>query len=176
MWYSLFPPTNKRRGHKYSLENHRQCDRFPGKPAVKQVIPVVIPIDINIVSGIPVVGPFRRPRVEHLEPESAVLEARVSAYDNRTAPDAEVVLRAKVEIEAILRDIVAAIAAALLPGAMLLLPVSRTALLPRGLSLPPSALEPSPLLLPVAGLLLATLRGRIIRTPPVSIRLIACSC
>jgi hypothetical protein len=50
--------------------------------------------------------------------------------------DAKPVAAAKVQLEAVLRNVVAAVAAALPPTAMLGLPVSGTILLPRAMLLP----------------------------------------
>jgi hypothetical protein len=59
------------------------------------------------------------------------------------------VLAAETEIEAGLREVVTAVASALLPGAMVGRPISGAILLPGVMRLPPAALlNPSPLLLP----------------------------
>jgi len=68
------------------------------------------------------------------------------------------VLPAEVQIEAVLRDVVAAVTSTLRPGAMVGAPVSRTALLKGVVSLPAALLQPSPLLLPGLRLLPAALR------------------
>ena len=62
------------------------------------------------------------------------------------------------ESEAVLGNIVTAIASTLCPGAMLACPVLRTILLQRSMRLPGAVLGPSPLLLPRDCLLLGTLR------------------
>ena len=66
------------------------------------------------------------------------------------------------ETEAGLRDVVTAVAATLLPGAMLAVPLLSTTLLPRTVPLKAALLCPSPLLLPRDCLLPSTLRWRLL--------------
>jgi len=112
-------------------------DRKPeaGISAVVQVIAVVI-ANVHVVGIVPVIRPALWPRVKEHEPEAAVLEARIPPNYHGPAVDAEPVAAAKIHLEAVLRNVVAAIAAALRPTAMLGLPVSGTTLLPRAMLLP----------------------------------------
>src|ERR1019366_5096877 len=89
---------------------------------------------------------------------AAVPEARISHVHNGAGSHAEEVPAAETEIEGGLRNVVTAVASALLPGAMVGRPVSGAILLPGVLRLPTAALlYPSPLLLPRSGLLLVAL-------------------
>ena len=67
-------------------------------------------------------------------------------------------LIAEIEAEAVLGNVIAAIAPALRPGAMIAVPPLSAILLPCTMSLPGTLLGPSPLLLPRDCLLLRTLR------------------
>ena len=71
--------------------------------------------------------------------------------------DAKRVCKAEIDTKAILRDVVAAIAATLGPGAMVGVPMSGAILLPSGLPLPTAMLSPTTLLLPRLRLLLGAL-------------------
>ena len=70
--------------------------------------------------------------------------------------------RTEIQTEAILGNVVAAIATALRPGAMIVLPILGAILLPTGVSLPSTLLPPTALLLPNLRLLLGALGRRII--------------
>ena len=70
-------------------------------------------------------------------------------------------LTPEIETEAVLRNIVTAIASTLRPCAMLACPLLSAILVPGTLPLPGTLLLPSPLLLPRDGLLLGTLRLRL---------------
>ena len=86
---------------------------------VEQVIPVVDVGDINVVIVIPVIPPVFRPWVNQTYPVALILEAWVSANNHEgQAVDAESMVRPKVSTEAVVRDAVAVVASALLPGAM----------------------------------------------------------
>jgi hypothetical protein len=88
-------------------------------PAVEQVIAVVDVADIDIVGVIPVRRPGFWPRVNETEPIAAVLEAGISAHNQEGEPiDSEPMFRPKVSTESIVRNAVAVVAAALLPGAV----------------------------------------------------------
>ena len=104
-----------------------------------QVIPVVI-VNVNVVSIVPIISPTFWPRVNQHEPKPAVLEAGIPPNDDGAAVEAEPVPAAEVEREAVLRNIVATVAAALIPGAMLDLPPSRAILLPGVRPLPSTLL------------------------------------
>jgi len=89
-------------------------------------------------------------------------------YEKRDTPyrlwaaHPEPVLTPERQTEAVLRNVVAAIASPLRPGAMLACPALRTILLPRTMRLPGAVLCPSPLLLPRDCLLLGTLWLRLL--------------
>jgi hypothetical protein len=95
-----------------------------GISAVVQVVAVIHIGDVNVVVVVPVIAPIFRPRVNGTEPITVVLEARVSA-DNQEgeAVDAESVVLTKISAEAVVRDAVAVISAALLPVAVVGVPV-----------------------------------------------------
>src|ERR1017187_8608067 len=115
--------------------------------AVVKVVPIVI-IDVKVVGVIPVVGPVFRPWIHQQERKALVLKARIPHVHNRERAHHEEVLAAEIEIEASLRQISAAVAATLLPGAMVGGPVLGATLLPCGVCLPAAALSrPTTLLL-----------------------------
>ena len=66
---------------------------------VAEVIPVADVVNVNVVGVIPTI----RPRLNKTEPESAVLEARISANHHWTA-DAEFMLTAEIGTEARVRN------------------------------------------------------------------------
>jgi len=119
-------------------------------PAIVQVIPVIIIIiiDVNVIGGVPVVGPGGWPRVHEHERKAAILEARIPHIHGGDSADAEPVLAAEIETKTIPRNVVAAIAAALPPGAMHVLPLLGAMLLPGVPRLPAASLLPAALLLP----------------------------
>ena len=95
-----------------------------GVPAVEEIVTVVDVSDIDVVGVVPVIRPVFRPRVNHAEPVAAVLEAGISAYNQEgEAVDAEPMALAKVSTEALVRNAVAVVPAALLPAAMIGIPV-----------------------------------------------------
>ena len=106
-------------------------DAILGIPTVIQVIAVPGVVYIHIVVVVPVVGPVFRPRVNQTEPKTAVAEAAMPAnvHHGKTL-EAEPVIMAVVAAETGLRNAVAAVTAALLPGAVLRLPATRTFMLP----------------------------------------------
>ena len=109
---------------------------------VVQIIAVII-ANINVIGGIPVRRPVLRPRVNHHERIATVLEARVTANYDRLALDAKPVSYAEIETETSFRNVVAAIAATLRPGAMVALPIGGAILLPGGMSLPSALRMPT---------------------------------
>src|ERR1017187_10156000 len=133
-----------------------------GKPdvriaAVVEVVSIVV-VDVNVICAIPVFRPVFRIWIDQQERVAAVEEARISHVHNGAASHAEEVFAAETEIEAGLRNVVTAVASALLPGAVVGRPVLGAILLPGTFRLPTAALlYPSPLLLPRTGLLLVAL-------------------
>ena len=100
-------------------------------PAVVQVIAVSGVVDIHVIVVVPVVRPVFRPRISKAEPKSAVLEARITTnHHHGVAVDSERVLRTKVAIVTVLWNAVPVVATALLPVAVLGLPVMCAMLLP----------------------------------------------
>ena len=141
--------------HQLQGDRDRQSDARI--PAVVKVIAVII-VDVNVIGLIPVFCPVFRPGIHEQERKAAVLEAGISHEYRGAAPDAEPMCASEIDTETVLRDVVTAIAAALGPGAMLVLPMLGTILLPGTMSLPAALLHPTFLLLPGACLLLSTLR------------------
>jgi len=100
---------------------HRNADgnSNPGIPAVIHVVPVADVRNIDVIGVIPVICPGPRPWVNETNPIPLVLEARISTDDQERKPvDSEPMLRPKVPTVAIVRDPVTAVAATLLPGAV----------------------------------------------------------
>ena len=90
-----------------------------------QVVAVIVG-DVNIVIVVPVIPPVFGPRINQTHPVTVVLEAGISAYNQeRQAVDAEPVVRPKISTVALVRNAVAAIAATLLPVAMVAVPMLR---------------------------------------------------
>ncbi len=105
------------------LHRDVDCNSDVGIPAVEQVVAVVDVGDINVVCVVPIIRPVFRPRVNHTEPIAAVLEAGISAYNEEgEAVDAEPMVAAEVSTEALVRNAVAVVAAALLPSAVVGIP------------------------------------------------------
>jgi hypothetical protein len=105
---------------------HRDVDCYAdvGIPAVVKVIAVIDVVDIDFVVVIPVISPVHRPWINRTEPITLILESRIPAYNQeRLAVDTESVIRSKVNAEAVVRYAIAVVPAALLPRAMLGLPV-----------------------------------------------------
>ena len=86
---------------------------------VVHVVSTVGVSDIDIVSGVPVVGPAAGPWINDAEPKSVVLVARVSADDQEgKAAEQEVMRNAEVTAVAVVRDAIAVVSAALRPVAV----------------------------------------------------------
>jgi hypothetical protein len=106
------------------LHRDIDCNTDPGIPAVVHVVAVVDIADIDFVVVIPVISPVLRPWVYRTEPITLVLEAWISAYNQEgQAVNTESMVRPKVSAEAVVRDAIAVVAAALLPGAVVRFPV-----------------------------------------------------
>src|ERR1019366_8612703 len=107
-----------------SLHRNADGDADARISLVVHVVPIVLIHNINVVTFVPVVSPIARPRVNQAKPKAVVLEAREPANDHiGLAVDDEPVVRTKVAIVTVVRDTVAVVAAALLPRAMVRLPV-----------------------------------------------------
>ena len=102
--------------------------------AVVHIVAVISVIDEDIVVIVPIIRPVLGPWVLKRYPVAFVLEARVSAISSeRQAGNPEPMLWAKVAAIAFLGNPVAAVSAALLPGAVIRPPVPGTMLLPGAL-------------------------------------------
>jgi hypothetical protein len=114
--------------------SHRDANGNPGSakiPAVVQVIPAIVVLDVDIVGLVPVRSPVLWIRINETEPIPTVLETRIPAYLHKgKAVDPEVVTPTVVVLVVGVRNAVAVIAAALLPGAMFVVPALGTTLLP----------------------------------------------
>jgi len=100
-------------------------------PAVVHVIPIVLIDNIHVIGLVPVVCPVVRPGINQTEPKAAILKTRESANHHiRLVVDDERVVRTKVAVVTILRDAVAVVTAALLPRAVVRIPIMRAMLLP----------------------------------------------
>ena len=115
-------PLSKLHGIRYERNVDRNSRRRI--PAVIQVVAIVDIVDIDIVIVVPVIAPGIRPGIDGADPIALVLKARVSAYDQEgEGIDAEAVARPKVSAVAVVRNAITSVAAALLPGAVVGLPV-----------------------------------------------------
>jgi hypothetical protein len=104
---------------------HRDVDRNSDVriTVVEQVIAVIDVSDVDVVRVIPVIRPVAWPWIDDAEPIALVLEARVSTnHQEWESVDAEPVVPAEVSPEPVVRNAVAAIAAALLPGTVIGVP------------------------------------------------------
>ena len=100
---------------------HRDADgnSNPGIPAVIHVVPVVDVRNIDVIGVIPVICPGPRPWVNETNPIPPVLETRISTNHLVRKPvDSEPMLRPKVSTVSVVRDAITAVAATLLPGAV----------------------------------------------------------
>jgi hypothetical protein len=88
-------------------------------PAVVQVVAVVDVVDVDIIGVVPVIPPIFWPWVNRTDPIAVVLEAGISSNNQEgEAIDSEPMVRPKISTIPVVRDVVAAVAAALLPGAV----------------------------------------------------------
>jgi len=98
---------------------------------VVHVVSVVDVVDIDIVSPVPSFRPGFRTGINHTEPVATILETRVAFdYDDGDFVNTEPVSAAEISVEAINRDAISVVAAAIVPGAMLALPIVCTLALP----------------------------------------------
>ena len=114
----------------------------------------IIVVDVNVIGVIPVIRPVLGIWIHHQERIPAVFKSRISQVHHGQNADAKGVPAAEIEAEAILRNVVTAVAPALRPGAMVAGPVLRAILSEGRVLLPAAAPLPSPLLLPRMRLLL----------------------
>jgi hypothetical protein len=106
------------------LQRDVDCNSFAGIPPVVEVVAVVDVVDVDIVIVVPVIPPVFRPRVNGADPIALVLKAWVSAYNQEgKTVDAEAVAGAKVSAVPVVGNAVTPVAAALLPVAVIGLPV-----------------------------------------------------
>ena len=105
---------------------HGDADRNPhvGVPAVIHVITVVGVDNIDIVVVVPIISPICRPRVNRADPIALVLKAGISTYNQeRKARDAEPVVLTEVSAIPVVRNAITVVSPALLPCAMVGVPV-----------------------------------------------------
>lgn len=93
-------------------------------------------------------------KVAQNDKEQRIILRGIALYSE----DPETVVTPEIETEAVLGNVVAAIASTLRPGAMLAFPLPGTTLLPAAMLLPSALLYPAPLVLPCCCLLLGTPR------------------
>ena len=107
------------------LQRDADCDSDAGVSLVVHVVSVVGVDHVHVVGLIPVVGPVAGPRINQGEPIAAVLEAGEAAdHHVGLAVNDKSMARAEVSVVAIVRNAVAVVASALLPRAVLRLPVT----------------------------------------------------
>ena len=103
---------------------------------VNHVVSVTIVDHVHVIAIVPIAGPGFRPRIDHAEPKTSVLETLLTANKHHREPaEKERVIFAVVRVETDIRYAVAVVTAALLPGAVLRLPVARAIALERSLFL-----------------------------------------
>lgn len=105
---------------------HGDADRNPDIriPAVVHVVAVVGVDNIDIVVVVPIISPVCRPGVNRTDPIALVLKAGISTHNQEWQPrDAEFVILAEVSTITIVRNAIAVVAAALLPCAVVGVPV-----------------------------------------------------
>lgn len=145
---------------------HHDRDREPDLriPAVEKVVAIIV-VDVDIVGVVPIFRPVFRPRVNKQEREPSIDETWIPHVDSRPRSDAEEVPAAEIDTELVLGNVVAPIAAALRPCAMVRVPMLCAILCPGSSSLPAPFLCPSLLLLPHPRLF-----RRALRLAPVLLR------
>ena len=105
-------------------------------PAVKQIISVTVVIHIHVIVVVPIAVPVFRPRIDQTEPKAAVLEAAIAANKlHGKNADSKTVVLAIVGAETGIGNAITAVTTALLPGAVIRLPVLSALTLPRRLLL-----------------------------------------
>ncbi len=106
------------------LQGDVDGDGNPRMYAVEQIVAVVDVVDIDIVGAVPGRRPCFRAGINHTEPQAPELKtgATFDHYDGNIV-NAKPVSAAKMSTEAIFRNAVSVITAALVPGAMLKAPI-----------------------------------------------------
>jgi hypothetical protein len=123
------------------LDLHCDSDRKPDVwiTAVVKVVPIVI-INVNVIPLIPILWPVFWPGIQQQKRKAAVIKARIPHVDGGAIVHPEPVLVPEGESEAVLRNVVTAIASALHPIAVLAIPLLRASLLPHAIPLPAALL------------------------------------
>jgi hypothetical protein len=116
---------------RWDLERNADRQADTRIPAVVHVVPIVLVDHVNVVGLVPVICPIAGPWVNKAEPIATVLKAGISADNHvRLAEDDEPMAGAKVARVTVVWNAVAVVSAALLPRAVVRLPVSRSMSLP----------------------------------------------
>jgi hypothetical protein len=106
------------------LERNADCNSRARISAVVHVIAVIYVRNINIVVVVPVIAPVFGPGINRADPIAFILETRISAYHHeRQSADQKPMVGPKVSVVTIVRNAVAVVAAALLPVAVVRVPV-----------------------------------------------------
>jgi hypothetical protein len=100
-------------------------------PPVVHVISIIDVVDIDLVGPVPDRRPGLRAGINYIKPEAPKLETR-GAFDHydRDVVDPKPVPTAEMSAEAVFRDAISVVAASLVPGTMLTMPISCTLALP----------------------------------------------
>jgi hypothetical protein len=130
-----------------ALRHDRDRDGDARVVAAVKVV-AVVESDVDVVGVVPVVSPGLGVRIDDQEREAAVPEPRVALVDHRLFAEAERMLPSEASVEAIPRDVPAAVAATLRPGSVLVLPVVGAMPLPVLVPLPATLTLPAALLVP----------------------------
>ena len=113
------------------MQRHIDGDRDSRVLPVVHVIPVIDVVDIDVIGPVPNRRPGFRAGINHTEPEASELETwRTFDHRDWNFVDAKPVSTAKMCTEAIFRNTVSVVAAAVVLGAMLTLPIVCTLALP----------------------------------------------
>jgi hypothetical protein len=103
-------------------------------PAVEQIITAVLVAYVHVIGVVPVVGPVSWPGIDHTEPVAAILKPWGTANNEEgEAANSEVMSGSEVSTVSRFRYPIAGIPAALMPIAVICLPVSGTVILPSAL-------------------------------------------
>jgi hypothetical protein len=106
------------------LERDTDGDASVGIPAVVHVVAVIHIGNIDVVVVVPIVAPIFGPWVKSTDPVAVVPEAGISSDEPEwQATDSEAMLWSKVSAITVIRNAVTVVAAALLPRAVVRVPV-----------------------------------------------------